>query len=530
MVATAHPLATEAALSILQSGGNAVDAAIAAQWVLNVVEPQGSGIGGGGFFLFYSAKDKQVYALDGREKAPVSFHPEHYVNAEGQVLPYKPDRITGGHSVGVPGTLMLLSVAHEKFGGGRYSFGELFDPAIKLAREGFLISEKLAQKIETQKQRLILFEESASIFLDDSGQALKAGTHLKQPDLAETFQLIKNQGVDVFYGGEIGQDLVQAVNHAAYRPGKIKLSDLISYEVLERDAIRGIYRGYEIYSMGPPSSGASTLIETLNILENLNFPIDRQSALFVHFFSEAQKIAFYDRNRFLGDPNYSDIPLTRLVSKEYAKERAAEITVKSLASEMLLEATPEGMHTSHLSIVDQSGNMVSFTTTIEHVFGSGIVVPGRGFFLNNELSDFDAEPFTHHAQLHPNAPEANKRPRSSMTPTLVFKNGKPFAALGSPGGSTIIGTVMNILVNLIDFKMKPEDAVNAPKILNRAAQVELEKEFYEDEELLKELRLKGHTPEFISDFGNAQAIVWDEERSVWVGVSDRRGEGLSKGL
>jgi len=322
MVVTAHPLATDAALDVLKEGGNAVDAAIAAQWVLNVVEPHSSGIGGGGFFLFYEKATGRVYTLDGREKAPEETVPYMYLDDARKPIPYIPDRVTGGHSVGVPGTLKLLKTVHDRFGSEQFFFSSLFEPAIQLAEQGFPISKRLAKFIEEHQDRLILFEASGDIFLNETGQALQEGRILVQSDLAETFRLIQRDGIRVFYEGEIAQDIVECVRSAPYRPGTLKTSDLTYYNVKERNAILGNYRGYQIFSMGPPSSGGTTLVEALNILESFDLASSGRDAGFIHIFSEAQKLAFQDRNAYLGDPDFSNIPVREITSKKICLQKS----------------------------------------------------------------------------------------------------------------------------------------------------------------------------------------------------------------
>jgi len=530
MVVTAHPLATDTALDVLKEGGNAVDAAIAAQWVLNVVEPHSSGIGGGGFFLFYEKTTGRVYTLDGREKAPEETVPYMYLDDARKPIPYIPDRVTGGHSVGVPGTLKLLKTVHDRFGSEQFFFSSLFEPAIQLAEQGFPISNRLAKFIEEHQDRLILFEASGDIFLDESARALQEGHILVQSDLAETFRLIQREGIRVFYEGEIAHDIVECVRTASYRPGTIKISDLTYYDVKERNAILGNYRGYQIFSMGPPSSGGTTLVEALNILESFDLASLGRDAEFMHIFSEAQKLAFQDRNVYLGDPDFSKIPVVKIIAKNFAYERAQKIRLDRVLPTAKEEKESPSSQTSHISVVDAEGNMVSFTTTIEHVFGSAMVVPGRGFLLNNELSDFDAVPWDENRELKANAPESEKRPRSSMTPTFVFRQGEPLVIVGTPGGSTIIATVMNILVNLIDFKMNLTEALRAARIVNRDGAMELEREITENALLMESLKEKGNTIQVKEPLGNAQAIFFDRESGQIVGESDPRGEGKAAGF
>lgn len=530
MVATADPRATRAALDVLNAGGSAADAAIAAQWVLNVVEPQSSGLGGGGFFIYYEAKTGRIYALDGREKAPASAKPDMFLDEKGKPLPFFPDRMTGGLAVGVPGTLKLLKEVHESFGSGELTFANLFLPAIPYAEQGIEVNERLAGMIASQADRLGRFEASRKIFFDEQNQPLAAGSVLVQKDLAETFRQIGNYGIGLFYEGDIARDIVETVRNASFHPGGMTEKDLFFYNVIRREAIQGRYRGYDIFSMAPPSSGGSTLIEMLNILERFDMKhLKPGDGAFV--LSEVQRLAFRDRNRLIGDPEFSQIDLTEVLSPGYA-EKQAEIILQSWRKgrgEPEDNRKAEGAHTSHISIADKDGNLACFTTTIEHTFGSAMVVPGRGFILNNELTDFDAEPYTSEGKLHPNAPGPGKRPRSSMTPTLVFKEGKPLLVLGSPGGSTIIGTVFNLIVNIIDHGMTPAQALKAPKLINRDGPVEVELLLFQDESLRSALGRRGLLVENKAPFGNAQVIFMDPDSGLLQGESDPRGEGSAEG-
>lgn len=532
MVATADPRATEAALEILHEGGNAVDAACAAQWVLSVVEPQSSGLGGGAFFLYYEAATKRIYAFDGREAAPAKATPDMFLDENGEPYPFKPDRITGGLAVGVPGTLKLLKVVHERFGSVRFSFASLFEPAIELAEKGMKVSPRLSSFIEQEKGRLKLFKDSRRIFFNKEGEAHLPGHRLVQPELADTFREIQREGIDIFYEGRLAREIAEAVKTAPYHPGRMEASDLAHYEVHEREPVRGSYQGHDIFAVGPPSSGGTTLIEILHILEFYHLGLHGRSADGLHLFAEAQKLAFEDRNQYLADPDFVKIPLDELLSKEFAKKRSEEIRFDAAMPTPQAAVRPlhlEGTHTTHIAIVDPQGNMVAYTSTIEDIFGSGMIVPGRGFFLNNELTDFDAYPWNEKEELVANAVQGGKRPRSSMTPTFVFRNGKPVLTVGSPGGTAIIGTVVNILVNFIDFKMFPQEAVAAPRIVARNGQLEVEGAFFEDAELKRGLLRKGHSVLLNPRIGNAQAIFFDESQHPLIGVSDPRGEGAAEG-
>lgn len=532
MVVTADERATNAAVDVLVQGGNAVDAAIAAQWVLNVVEPQSSGIGGGGFFLFYSSKDKKIYAFDGREAAPDKAFPEMFFDKKtGKPYPYDPDRITGGLGVGVPGVLKLLHEMHSRFGSKQFSFYELFDPAIEMAENGFMVSRRLALALDSQKERLKLFPESRRIFLDTEGFARPRGYRLKQPELAHTFLEIKKNGIQTFYEGAIAKSIVEAVQKAPFHPGLLEFRDLEFYEIIERKALYGNYRGYDIFSMGPPSSGGIALLETLNLLEPFFLSKLGRTKEGIHLFSEAQKQAFRDRNEFVGDPVSMKKSVDDLLSKEYAKKVFQHFSFETVLPNSVEPKAPQpdGANTSHISIIDEEGNMVSFTTTIEAICGSAMVVPGRGFFLNNELTDFDEIPKKKDGQLTVNSPGSGKRPRSSMTPTLVFHKGKPFMVLGSPGGSKIISAVLNVIINVIDFKMPLEKALAAPRIMNRDGSLELEMGFLGQKKLVEQLKQKGHQVTFIPDYSNVQAILVDKKTGRLKGESDPRGEGVPRG-
>lgn len=532
MVATADPHATRVALEVLQRGGNAVDAAVAAQWVLNVVEPQSSGIGGGGFFLYYEAATKRVYFFDGREKAPGEAYPEMFLDKHKKPYRFYPEAISGGLPVGVPGTLRMLSDVHSQFGSKTFPFATLFRPAIELAESGFPVSERLSRYIDQERKRLKKFEASRKIFLNKNGKAWKSGEILVQTDLAKTFRLIQQQGVTVFYEGEIARAIVDTVRNAPFHPGVMKKEDLLYYQVERRDPVHSTYRGYDLFSAPPPSSGGITLLETLNILEN--FPMSQygRTADGVHVFAEAQKLAFRDRNRTIGDPSFVKTPMEKLLSKEVGKQHAEAIQMKEAIPSAEAASRPlklENTHTSHISIVDERGNIAAFTTTIEYIFGCGMTVPGYGIVLNNELTDFDLIPRNEKGELMPNAPESDKRPRSSMTPTIIFKQGKPFMVVGSPGGSKIIGTVLNVITNVIDFGNNLEDAMKAPRLINRDGPIEIEPDLYHNRFLKRDLERRGHPIWNAEVLGNVQAILFDSENDFIYGESDPRADGEAMG-
>lgn len=525
MVATAEALATKAALKVLRDGGNAVDAAIAAQWVLNVTEPQSSGIGGGGFFLYYDAAANKTHFYDGREVAPQQAYPQMFLDESNQPKTFWPDRISGGLPVGVPGTLMLMHRVYADHGSKKISFAELFTPAIKHALEGIPVSGRLHGYLEQEKKRLTLFDETKRLFFDSDGNVLAEGEILKQPDLAYTFELIAREGVEAFYEGAIAEDIVYAVKHASFNPGYMSREDLKAYSVIKREPVLGNYRGYDIISVGPPSSGATTLFQTLNILENFDLKTLTLKDQF-KVISQAQRLAFENRLKYLGDSDFVDVPVEKLIDKSNAAEYARQI--EQGIGNTAQEFAEEGSQTSHISIIDGDGNMVSFTTTIEYLFGSGMIVPGRGFFLNNELTDFAAEPHDESGELKANAARGGKRPLSSMTPSFVFKDEKPYMIVGSPGGSRIIGIVFNLLHQVIDGGKSLPEAMAAPRLINRFGSLELEAHFfdypgYEDALEENEIDIK-----IYESFGNAQAILIKE--SSVEGASDPRGQGLAEGF
>jgi len=546
MVSSAHPAATQAGLEILKAGGNAVDAAIAVQAVLNVVEPQSSGIGGGCLLLFYDRSAKEVVALDGREEAPASAFPEMFLDAGKNPVPFYPDRITGGKAAGVPGCLKTLHKMWLRCGSGEILWEDLFKRAIEIAEEGFSVSPRLAEAISGEQDRLKLFRASRALFFSEDGTPKREKEILTAPELAQTFRLVAEKGPSVFYEGAIAEDIVRAVNSSPVNPGKMTLEDLKEYEAPFRSPLKGKYRGLDVYTVPSPSAGGISLLESLNILESFDpASMEREGAEFIRLFSEIQRVVFQDRSHFLGDSDFTDVPAEKLLSGEWALEKRGELRLADAPAAEAPEAHGNTT-TSHISIVDGNGNVLSMTTTIEHIFGCGMVVPGRGFILNNELTDFDAIPWLedHPETPAPNRPEGKrsarktsldipksaggKRPSSSMTPVILFENGAPVIALGSPGGTQITSIVLNVLVNLLDFKMNPQDAMAAPRILYRKGPLELEENFFKNEALIGELKRTGYEITSRKPFGNAQLIVLRDGRMD--GAADPRGEGKAEGF
>ena len=453
-VASVNLLATAEGTRVLRDGGNAVDAAVAAAAVLGVAEPFSSGIGGGGFMVIYDARHHRVSTIDSREMSPEAYRADVFIDpATGKPVPF-PELVTSGLGVGVPGTL--------------------------IADQGFVVNPIFNLQINQNLSRFQDFSSTRALYLP-SGAAPAVGSLFRNPDLANTYRLIARQGTDVFYEGPIAQNIVDTVQHPPtmpgitrnVRPGLMNRDDLEDYNIVLREPVATTYRGLSIYGMGPPSSGGSTVGESLNILEGFNMhDLSRTQAL--HRYLEASRLAFADRNAYLGDPDVVDVPLAGLLSKQFAAQRRALIG-PTAATSPVAPGNPypfqhaastngesrEGVSTTHLTVADRWGNIVSYTFTIEQIGGSGIVVPGRGFLLNNELTDFDPTPGL------ANSPGPGKRPRSSMSPTIVFSGGRPVLALGSPGGSTIITTVLQLLINQVDFGMSLPDAIAAPRASQR---------------------------------------------------------------
>jgi gamma-glutamyltranspeptidase/glutathione hydrolase len=460
-------LATQAAIDVLRRGGNAVDAAVAAAAVLGVTEPFSCGVGGGGFMVLRTAGGA-VTTIDGREKAPAAMYPMSFWQ-NGAPLPFNDARYSG-LSVGVPGTVETWVDALEKF--GTMSLAEVFAPAIHVARHGYIIDQVWFDQVNANRDWFDDIPASAALFLDADGTPRDVGTVFTNPALAATYERIAHLGAKGFYRGAVADALVETVQHPVvsatanhvWRPGVMTMRDLRAYTAPERAPTHVNYRGLDVYSMGPPSSGGSTVGEALNILEGYDLSsMTREAAL--HYYLEASRYSFADRNAYLADPAYFDVPLSGLLSDDYARDRRALIK-ETAAPGAVPPGNPypyEGAETTtHLTTSDKSGNVVSYTFTIESTGGSGLVVPGFGFLLNNELTDFNFDSTT-----HPNRVEGGKRPRSSMAPTIVTEAGKPFLALGSPGGATIITTVLQILLDRIDLGMTLPQAIADPRASQR---------------------------------------------------------------
>lgn len=549
-VSTVDHDATKAGISVLRNGGNAVDAAVAAAAALGVTEPFSNGIGGGGFFVYYDAGTGKVHTLDGRETAPSSADAKLFIDPEtGNPLSFDEARYSG-LSVGAPGTPQVWSTAVGNW--GTWSFGETLRPAIRLAKDGFTVDETYAGQIEDNADWFDDFTSTRELFLP-GGSVPKVGSKFRNPDLARTYGILAKQGVSALYGGQLGEEYANAVQAPPVasdadheiRSGDLTADDVADYTVKERAPTTVDYRGLEVASMAPPSSGGSTVGEALNILENFDLSADDKTAA-LHNYLEASSLAFADRNRYVGDPDFVDVPLEELLSLGFADERACEIAPGSVLPRPIAPGRPdgdygdcgstapagsvrqdEGLSTTHLTVADKFGNVVSYTLTIESTGGSGIVVPDRGYLLNNELTDFSFAP-TQGDAPDPNLPGPTKRPRSSMSPTIVLADGKPVLAVGTPGGSTIITTVLQILVNRYDLGMDLPEALAAPRASSRNTSAYAEPAFLESPEG-KALLALGHKLPAEEEIGAATGIEFlGDGRMQAVAEPERRGGGSAK--
>lgn len=532
MVAAANPLAVEAGRALIARGGSAVDAAVAVQMVLNVVEPEASGIGGGAFILHWSAREKRLRVYDGRETAPADATPDLFLDAAGRPMAFF-DAVVGGRSVGAPGLLAMLELAHRRHGKRRWA--ELFEPAIKLAEEGFPVSPRLATLLSRESFR---FEDpnARRLFLDADGIPRRAGEVIRNPELAATFRSIAKEGPRAFYTGEIARDIVTAVRTHPTNPGRLSRADLAGYRPAERAPVCGRYRGNRICGMPPPSSGGIAVLQILGILENFSMAqVAPQSLMAAHLFAEAGRLAYADRNLYVADPDFVAVPTRGMVDPAYLAGRAELIQfTRSLgraapgippgAARPTPAGSPERVSTSHFSIVDAAGDAVAMTTTIEYAFGSRIMV--RGFLLNNQLTDFSFAPEAA-GRVVANRVEPGKRPRSSMAPTLVFdRTGKLTQVIGSPGGSLIINYVAQALVATLDWGYDAQRAVGIGHYGSRNGPTELERGT-EAADLARGLELLGHDVRVMDMTSGLHAV--ERVPGGWRGAADPRREGSAAG-
>ncbi|WP_309224635.1 gamma-glutamyltransferase [Halomicronema sp. CCY15110] len=557
-VASVDQRATQIGLEVLRSGGNAVDAAVTTAAALGVTEPFSAGIGGGGFMLIYQPDRDTVITLDGREAAPAAVTPELFRDpdsATGENLPFFPNRISSGLAVGVPGTPLNWATALARY--GTRSLAASLQPAIALAESGFTVDATFAEQVERNRDRFAAFTSTRDLYLP--GDELPAiGSRFRNPDLAATYRRLATEGVNDFYRG----DLAQAIAHTVQAPpvtdnppfkvwpGTLTEADLDRYEVRVRPPVTSTYRGYRLYGMGLPSSGGITVAQTLKLLEGFDLGAMEQAEA-LHWLIEAERLAFSDRNAYLGDPEYVDVPLAGLLDDAYLAQRRGELPSTAPADEanyraiagnplpyqrdpspslttqppVSLTQANEGLSTTHLTVVDRNGMAVSYTLTLESTGGSGMVVPGYGFILNNELTDFDPE------APHPNVPEPGKRPRSSMAPTIALTPDGGLLAFGSPGGSTIITTVLNIAVNVMDFGLILEEAIAAPRLSQRNSGVTLVDQGLERTAVGQALLAQGHQLTPTDEIGAATGIfVKPDGIAIAVAEPVRRGGGSALAL
>lgn len=525
-VSTVDLDASKAAIAVLRKGGNAVDAAVAAGAVLGVTEPYSAGLAGGGFITYFDARRGKVYTIDGRETAPQAMTPTSL-----QGIPFE-EAVTSGLSAGIPGTVATWELALRRF--GTLSLKQALRPAIDVAQHGFVVDQTFYDQTAANAARFKDFTSTAKLYLPN-GAPPAVGSTFRNPELADTYRELGRRGTDWLYGGQLGQEIVATVKQPPVtpgstrnvRPGLMEVSDLRAYRALLREPTRVDYNGLQVYGMAPPSSGGTTVGEALNILESL-------PSVGLHEYLEASALAFADRNAYIGDPPIR--PIKELLSDGFAKERACLITDQALVKPVAPgepdgsydpcpaatgEATPtaaEGPETTHLVVADRWGNVVAYNLTIESTGGNGIVVPGRGVLLNNELTDFSAGP----SATDPNLPGPGKRPRSSMAPTIVLDHGRPVLAVGSPGGATIITTVLQILVNRYEFGMDLPQALAAPRASGRNGVVQAEPGFTQR----AELEARGHVFATVAEIGAATGLEFLGRGKVQaVAEPTRRGGG-----
>ncbi|MFJ9020635.1 gamma-glutamyltransferase [Streptomyces sp. NPDC102259] len=551
-VASVDADASAAGIEVLRKGGNAVDAAVATAAALGVTEPYSSGIGGGGYFVYYDARSRTVHTIDGRETAPLSADSGLFLE-NGKPLAFA-DAVTSGLGVGTPGTPATWATALKEWGSEK--LGTVLKPAQRIARDGFTVDDTFRTQTAANETRFRYFPDTAKLFLP-GGQLPVVGSTFKNPDLARTYEELARRGVGAIYRGDLGDDIVSTVNKPPVdpgsgwnaRPGELSAKDLAAYRAKLQAPTKTSYRGLGVYSIAPSSSGGTTVGEALNILERTDLS-KASEVQYLHHYLEASRISFADRGRWVGDPAFEDVPTKQLLSQKYADSRACLIKDDAVLTSPVAPGDPrhpaacgtggtaapttyEGENTTHLTVADKWGDVVSYTLTIEQTGGSGITVPGRGFLLNNELTDFSFAPAS--PTVHdPNLPGPGKRPRSSISPTIVLdRNDKPVVALGSPGGATIITTVLQTLTGFLDRGLPLVDAIAAPRASQRnAAQTELEPALYNDtspDGLRARLEAIGHSFKLNPEIGAATAVQRLPD-GKWLAAAEtvRRGGGSAQ--
>lgn len=526
MVVAAHPLAVRAGVKILQEGGNAVDAAVATALALNAAEPFASGIGGGGFMVIYTAKERTVTVINYREKAPSEATPDMFID-EGKVNNVW--RKSHGLAVAVPGALSGWTYALRKY--GTMALSDVIQEAVKIAEEGFLVSKTFSKINKDEYEKLLANAGESSCYLNQ-GFPFEPGDTFRNPDLAKLLKAIAKKGVDEFYTGEIAAKIVAAVRE---KEGIINLADLADYSPIEHSPTVGKYKEYTLYTTRPPSCGGVHMIQLLNIIEN--WPVrgwGHNTPTYIHHLAEAFRFVFADRARFMGDPKFFTVPTEKLISKDYARHIVSKISPDHAA-----DSYPFGEfddkenlkdNTTHLCVIDQEGNIVSLTQSINHFFGSGIVPEGTGFLLNNHMDDFSPDPGS------PNSPAGQKRPVSNMGPLILMKDEKPFLVLGSPGGTRIFPSLTQIILNITEFGMTLDEAIEAPRFFSYSVRGKARNVFVESriaESTLVALKKLGHTTtvreEYDKYFGGAQGIMIFLDKKIIHGGADSRRDGYGAG-
>jgi gamma-glutamyltranspeptidase / glutathione hydrolase len=524
MVVAQEARAVQIGADILQKGGNAIDAAVAVGFALAVTYPRAGNLGGGGFMVIHRANGEDT-TIDYRETAPAAINSKSFLDADGNADSHKSR--DSALAVGVPGTVAGLALAEQKYGSGRFNLADLIAPAIAIARDGILIGDDTAESLPTGNPRLARWPSSARIFFKPGGGVLAAGDRLVQSDLADTLAAVAREGPQAFYQGPLAEKLAAAVEAAG---GVMTADDLKSYTAIERAPVRGSYRGYDIVTMAPPSSGGVELIEMLNILEGYDLAHDDEAQV-LYLMVEAMKRAYADRALFLGDPDKVAVPVARLTAKTYAAAWRATIDPEHATPASAVRAGEamqgEGRNTTHFSVADRYGNAVSNTYTLNFSYGLGLVAEGTGVLLNNELDDFAAKPEAPNAYgligFDANAPGPGKRPLSSMTPTIVLKEGKPFLITGSPGGSRITTAVLQILIDVIDRGMDIAGAVSAPRVHNQWLPDQVFAEPTLPDALVAALQARGDKVVVQPPFTSANSIMITP--AGFVGAADPRTRG-----
>jgi gamma-glutamyltranspeptidase/glutathione hydrolase len=525
MVSSQEAIASQIGVDILKQGGNAVDAAVAVAYALAVTLPRAGNIGGGGFMLVHLAEQNKTIAIDYRETAPAKAHKDIFLDEQGNAV----DKLSREHglAVGVPGTVMGMELALKQY--GTMKMAQVIKPAIKLAKDGIVVTSDLSNSLAGLKSRITQWPSSAAIFYHADGSNYQVNELLKQPELAQSLSLIAQKGSKGFYQGETAEKIVSAVQNAG---GVMSLTDLANYKVVEREPVRGNYRGYEVVSMPPPSSGGIHIIEMLNVLEQ--FPIDKlghNSANTLHLMAETMKYAYADRSEYLGDPDFVTVPVKQLTSKQYAKEIASKIAINKTTPSSEIKpgelAPYESDQTTHFSVIDKWGNAVANTYTLNFSYGSGLVAKGTGILLNNEMDDFSVKPGTPNGYGliggEANAVQGNKRPLSSMSPTMVMKDDKPFIVTGSPGGSRIINITLQMIMNVIDHNLNIAEATAAARMHHQWLPDFIWVEHTLNRDTISLLEAKGHKVKVQESIGSTQSIMMTEQGLF--GASDPRRAG-----